>query len=146
MITSFCYSQLKGKYSINEDIEITHIKFEKSLGNVYSKSLEKKLTGLEFILQKKRKSTEKECYLIRYYNYETALKDLKVSKQNKEQIDIEYFYELVEKLNKMNTDKLLYDFNVADGISRCINFSGGNFNVEFCDNWEDENKSDFYSL
>lgn len=128
-------------YSINKEVEITNITFEKSLRNTYSKSREKRLTGLVFSLRRKRHSKEKECYLIRNYNYEVT--DLEESKQL---IDVVYFYELVDKLNKMNTENLHQDFSVADGVVSSITISGNNYTISFRDNWEEETKAEFYNL
>ena len=144
--TCFTYSQSKGKFLINKDVEITHITFEKSLKNLYSKSKEKKLIKLEFSLRKKRKSIENECFLIRHYNDDIDIKNIKNLKEIKEEVEVEYFYELVEKLNHINSDKLRENFNITDGITCNINFSGENYNISFSDNSEDESKSDFYNL
>ncbi len=149
IFTFSTYSQSKGNYLINKNVQITRIEFEKSPGNVYSKTKEKKLTKLEFYLTEKRRSTEKECFLIRHYDYDYNIdfKDYKkLREKQKENVDIEYFYELVDKLNNMNTDELNENLNVMDGITYNIKFSGENYKISFYDNWEDETKSDFYNL
>ena len=143
LFSTHSHSQSKGTYLINKELEITNINFEKSLKNTYSKIPEKSLTGLHFSLRKKIKSEEKECYLIRTYNYEADRRDLE---KTKELVDIKYFYELVDKLNVMKKDNLTEDFNVIDGMTSTISFSGNNYSIRFSDNWESETKTDFYEL
>lgn len=139
----FTQAQQKGSYKICKDVVIYNITFNKSLGNYYRKSVEKELVELEFSLEKQPHGKLK-CFLIKRYCAD--IYNDKKPAENKQEVDVSYFYELIEKLNKIDTESISDDWNVADGIRCSVEISGENYNVLLCDNWKDEKKADYYSL
>jgi hypothetical protein len=139
----FTQAQQKGSYKICKDISIYNITFIKSLGNYYRKSVEKELIELEFSLEKQPHGKFK-CFLSKRYNVKFS-KDKKTD-ENKQEVEVFCFYELIEKLNKIDTESISNDWNVSDGIICSVIISGENYNVRLSDNSKDEKKADFYSL
>jgi hypothetical protein len=144
--TIAAFSQIKGTFKICEDIEINHIKFERSRSNEYSKKITEQLISLEFYLINKPNSVEKECYLIKQYDYNINIKDKKKVYEAKELIDITIFYNIIESLNKIDKNNLNENWNVIDGITSTILLSSKNFEIKFSDNFKEVSKSDFYEL
>ncbi len=136
-------AQQKGNYKICKDVVIYNIAFNKSLGNYYRKSFEKELVELKFSLEEQPLGKLK-CFLVKHYD--TDLNNDKETEEDKQEVDISYFYELVEKLNKIDTESISYDWNVADGITCSVEISGRKYNVLLSDNWKDEKKTDYYNL
>lgn len=140
-----CYSQKKGIYQIRKNVEITHITFRKSIGNKYSKHRKDELVELRFQLGKRLKSKDKVCFLVKYYSNDSS--DIQDQREKeKEEIDLLLFYDIIEKLNQIDVDKLKYDFNVVDGITNSIIISGDKYQIYLEDNWKDIKKAKFYAL
>jgi hypothetical protein len=135
-------SQSKGIYNIQKDIAVTSITFSKSLGNAYKKSSEKQLVELEFELQKLPNSKNKVCYLTRHYSTDSKNPKDKFKKE-KQTLDAEVFYNLVERLNGFDTDKINLDFNVADGIIYSVTIAGDKYQINLSDNWNDGNSDEY---
>ena len=143
LVFLFTQAQQKGSYKISRDVVVHNITFNKSLGNVYRKSVEKELMELEFSLEKQPK-VKLKCFLIKRYGVDFY--NDKKQDENKQEVDVSYFYEIIEKLNKVDVESISDDWNVADGITCSVEISGENYNVRLSDNWKDEKKADFYNL
>jgi hypothetical protein len=139
----FTQAQQKGSYKICKDVVIYNITFKKDLGNEYRKSFEKELMELKFSLEKHPHGKLK-CFLIKLYGAD-IFNDKKPI-ENKQEVEVSYFYELIEKLNKIDTESISENWNVADGITCSVEISGENNNVRLSDNWKDEKKADYYNL
>lgn len=139
----FTHAQQKGSYKICKDVVVYNITFNKSLGNEYRKSVEKELMELKFSLEKQPHGKLK-CFLIKLYDVD-IFNDKKTI-ENKQEVEVSYFYELIEKLNKIDTESINEDWNVADGITCSVEISGENYNIRLSDNWKDEKKIDYYNL
>ena len=137
----FTKAQQKGSYKICKDVVIYNITFNKSLGNYYKKSIEKELVELKFSVERLSHGKLK-CYLVKNY----AVYNGEIANENKQEVDISYFNEIIEKLNKIESENIKEDRNVADGITSSIEIYGENFKFRLADNWKDEKKSEFYNL
>ena len=139
----FTQAQQKGSYKICRDVVIYNITFKKSLTNEYRKSFEKELMELIFSLEKQPHGKLK-CFLVKLYGADIFNEKKPI--ENKQELEVSYFYELIEKLNKIDTESISEDWNVADGITCSIEISGENYNERFSDNWKNEKKADYYNL
>lgn len=139
----FTQAQQKGSYKICKDVVIYNITFNKSLGNEYRKSVEKELMELKFSLEKQPHGKLK-CFLIKLYGI--GIFNDKKPIENKQEVEVSYFYELIEKLNKIDTESINEDWNVTDGITCSVEISGENYNIRLSDNWKDEKKIDYHNF
>ena len=137
----FTQAQQKGSYKICKDVVIYNITFSKSLGNYYKKSIEKELVELKFSVERLSHGKLK-CYLVKNY----AVYNGEIANENKQEVDISYFNEIIENLNKIESENIKEDRNVADGITCSIEIYGENFKIRLADNWKDEKKTEFYNL
>lgn len=143
MFVLFTYAQQKGSYKICKDVVIYNIIFNKSLGNYYMKSNENELVELKFSLEKQRHGKFK-CFLVKHYGCD-IYNDKKLD-EFKEEVDVSYFYGLIEQLNQVDAESISDDWNVADGIRCSIKMSGENYDVQLVDNWKEEKKAAYYNL
>jgi hypothetical protein len=143
MFTLFTHAQQKGSYKICKDVVIYNIIFNKSLGKIYKKSYEKELVEMKFTLEKQLHGKLK-CFLVKH-NGDNIYNDKK-PEDNKQEVDVSYFYWLIEKLNQIENESISYDWNVVDGITYSIEINGENYNVRLTDNWKDEKSAGFYDF
>ena len=136
-------AQHQNHYSICKEVEVNSLTFRKSRGNEYRKSIEKEITQMEFTLVREPQGLRK-CILTLHYT--VASSNGFQQEEKKQEIAASYFFELIAKLNKIDTSTIREDWNVADGITSSIAISGENFHVQLSDNWKDDKKAAFYTL
>lgn len=111
----------KNIYNLSNQIHITNIRLERSTGNVYSKIPERKLVELDFL-----RENDSVSLVTKIYNTDSEKSKIhKVPSIIKTSI----FDSIVGKLNKLNIEKIEYDFNIADGISYNLFFGNSKYSI-----------------
>lgn len=108
-------------YSIHKNIEISTIKVERSLSNIYSKNIKKQLIGVSL-----QKGNDKICYLKKQYNTNS---NHVYNSDTVIKINIKIFNEIVEKLNKIELDDINEDYNFIHGIVYSLSFGNENYSI-----------------
>ena len=114
----------KNIYKLNNQINVTNIRLERSTGNVYSRKTKRKLVELDFL-----RENDSVSFVTKVYNTDSEESEESEIHKVPTKIKTSIFDNIVEKLNKLNVEKIEYDFNIADGVSYDLSFGNSKYSI-----------------